>query len=139
MIKSLGVSDPDQERRDRAQEREVMRITAAEGIEFLESKREQLAAKFGTERIDRMLELMRTRADRQEDDARKEVVDDALGRPAVGDVAELRRKLIRHQREILMRERDSGTIDEEVMREVLKGLDAEELAMDTSILHGDRG
>ncbi|GAB3812815.1 cation:proton antiporter [Tessaracoccus terricola] len=139
VIKSLGVSDPDQERRDRAQEREVMRITAAEGIEFLESGRERLTAKFGAERIERMLELMHTRADRQEDDALQEVADDALGRPAVADISELRRKLIRHQREVLVRERDSGTIDEEVMREVLRGLDAEELAMDTSILHGDRG
>ena len=33
---------------------------------------------------------------------------------------------------MLIRERDAGTIDEEVMREVLLGIDAEEFALDTS-------
>lgn len=38
----------------------------------------------------------------------------------------------------MLRERDAGTVDEEVMRRVLLGLDAEELAMDTSAFTGTR-
>jgi hypothetical protein len=38
----------------------------------------------------------------------------------------------------VLRERDAGNLDEEVMRRVLLGLDAEELAMDTSALASRR-
>jgi len=39
---------------------------------------------------------------------------------------------------VVLRERDAGALDEEVMRRVLLGLDAEELAMDTSAFTSTR-
>ncbi|WP_082764050.1 sodium:proton antiporter [Frondihabitans sp. PAMC 28766] len=47
-------------------------------------------------------------------------------------LASIRRELLQKRREVVLRERDAGNLDEEVMRRVLLGLDAEELAMDTS-------
>jgi hypothetical protein len=51
----------------------------------------------------------------------------------------LRKEILRFRREVLVRERDAGTIDEEVMREVLLGIDAEEFALDTSSVVRLRG
>jgi len=38
----------------------------------------------------------------------------------------------------VLRERDAGALDEEVMRHVLLGIDAEELAMDTNAMSSTR-
>ncbi|GAB2969038.1 cation:proton antiporter [Frigoribacterium salinisoli] len=51
---------------------------------------------------------------------------------------QIRRELLARRREVVLRERDAGAVDEEVMRQVLLGLDAEELAMDTNALSGFR-
>jgi monovalent cation/hydrogen antiporter len=40
------------------------------------------------------------------------------------------------RRDFLLRERERGAIDAEVMREVMHGLDAEELALDRSVTGG---
>lgn len=139
VIRRLQVSDPQQEQRDRQEERALLRITMTEGIDYLEAHRDELSERFDPQLVDRVLQAMRVRVSRQEDDARAEAQEDRqLDRRGLQYRGELRRKMIRHQRDILVRERDKGTIDEEVMREVLKGLDAEELALDTSILHWDR-
>jgi hypothetical protein len=72
-------------------------------------------------------------AARRDAELREERADDA-GRETVDPqkILQLRKEIIRFRREVLIRERDAGTIDEEVMREVLLGLDAEEFALDTS-------
>lgn len=54
------------------------------------------------------------------------------GRTNARALASIRRELLQKRREVVLRERDAGNLDEEVMRRVLLGLDAEELAMDTS-------
>lgn len=51
---------------------------------------------------------------------------------------QIRRELLARRREVVRRERDAGNLDEEVMRQVLLGLDAEEYAMDTNALSGFR-
>ncbi|ROQ38225.1 CPA1 family monovalent cation:H+ antiporter [Frondihabitans sp. PhB188] len=61
--------------------------------------------------------------------------DPTLARPTRNNaraLASIRRELLQKRREVVLRERDAGNLDEEVMRRVLLGLDAEELAMDTS-------
>lgn len=139
VITGLGVRDPEQDRRDRQEERELVRITMAEGIEYLEEHRQELAERYDPKLIALLLKGMRVRIARQEDDARTEAQEDrTLDHQAQQERFALRRTMIRHQRDILVRERDRGTIDEEVMRDVLRGLDAEELALDTSLLHWDR-
>ncbi|GAA4266760.1 sodium:proton antiporter [Frondihabitans peucedani] len=53
-------------------------------------------------------------------------------------LASIRRELLQKRRDVVLRERDNGNLDEEVMRRVLLGLDAEELAMDTSAVSRTR-
>ncbi|ARC56525.1 putative Na(+)/H(+) exchanger [Frondihabitans sp. 762G35] len=60
------------------------------------------------------------------------------GRNNVRALASIRRELLQKRRELVLRERDAGNLDEEVMRRVLLGLDAEELAMDTSAVSRTR-
>ncbi|GAA4669473.1 cation:proton antiporter [Frondihabitans cladoniiphilus] len=67
--------------------------------------------------------------------------DPRLVRPARSNaraLASIRRELLEKRREVVLRERDAGNLDEEVMRRVLQGLDAEELAMDTSAVSRTR-
>nr|WP_255521731.1 sodium:proton antiporter [Frondihabitans sp. VKM Ac-2883] len=67
--------------------------------------------------------------------------DPTLARPARNNaraLASIRRELLQKRREVVLRERDNGNLDEEVMRRVLLGLDAEELAMDTSAVSRTR-
>lgn len=139
VIRLLGVQDPDQERQDRADQRELMRITLAEGIEYLEEKQSELVAIHDPELVDRLVRMLHLRAEQQQQEAQLDQSVAEVEASHVQDFRELRRKLLRHRRAVLVRERDRGTIDEEVMREVLNGLDAEELALDTSNLQWDRG
>lgn len=117
----------------------MLAITMTEGVDYLEANQEMLSQHYDPKLITLLLSSMSLRLARQEDDARAEEQEDrGLDRAAQQQRLELRRKMIRHQRDILVRERDRGTIDEEVMRDVQRGLDAEELALDTSLLHWDR-
>ncbi|GAA1161250.1 cation:proton antiporter [Ornithinicoccus hortensis] len=139
VIRRLGVTDPEQDKRDREQERALLRITITESVEYLETHRDELTKTFDGPLLDRLLKGMRQRIEWQEQESRLEAQEDRqLDRRGLQYRGELRRKMLRRQRDVLVRERDKGSIDEEVMREVLKGLDAEELALDTSILHWDR-
>lgn len=139
VIRRLDVTDPGQDERDREEERALLRVTIAESIDYLEAHRDELTEKFDERLLDRLLKGMRLRVERQEQESRLEAQEDRqLDRRGLQYRGELRRKMLRRQRDVLVRERDKGTIDEEVMREVLRGLDAEELALDTSILHWDR-
>lgn len=140
VIRSLGVSDPGQEERDREEERAVLALSLQEGVTYLEAHRDELAAKFGDQVVERAISGVRRRMSRQNATDRDEQTEErGLGRLDVQRITEMRRSLITRQREIFMRERDAGAIDEEVMREVLLGLDAEELALDTSSLRRARG
>ena len=53
-------------------------------------------------------------------------------------ISKIRRELLDKRREVVLRERDAGALDEEVMRHVLLGIDAEELAMDTNAMSSTR-
>ena len=67
--------------------------------------------------------------------------DPTLARPTRNNaraLASIRRELLQKRRDVVLRERDNGNLDEEVMRRVLLGLDAEELAMDTSAVSRTR-
>ena len=133
VITGLKVTDPNERARDLAEERRVAMIALEEGVAFADAHREEWAAKYGAGVADRVLERVRGRVAQQNEELREERADDA-GRGTVDpeQILQLRREIIRFRREVLIRERDAGTIDEEVMREVLLGLDAEEFALDTS-------
>jgi monovalent cation/hydrogen antiporter len=159
VIRSLGVVDPDQDARDREEERRLYQTTLDEGLAYVEAKEEGWREKHGDQAVDRALRLIRERLERQERELQEdeETAEGSEGsegsdeneekEPAVVDrsasdiaarIVRLRRDLLRRRREILLRERNAGHLDEEVMRDVLRGLDAEELALDTSpvVRHG---
>lgn len=133
VITGLKVTDPDERERDLADERRVAMIALEEGVAFADAHREEWAAKYGAGVADRVLERVRGRVAQQNDELREERADDTGPERIDPDqILRLRKEIIRFRREVLIRERDAGTIDEEVMREVLLGLDAEEFALDTS-------
>jgi CPA1 family monovalent cation:H+ antiporter len=152
VIRSLGVIDPDQDARDREEERRLYQTTLDEGLAYVEKKEEGWREKHGDQAVDRALRLIRERLERQERELQEdEDTDERTERAEENDtpvdrsasdiaarIVRLRRDLLRRRREILLRERNAGHLDEEVMREVLRGLDAEELALDTSpvVRHG---
>jgi len=96
--------------------------------------------------------LSTSRLLRQNDALQRTALDDADERGASGAtdaqrarrraapqaLGTIRRELLAKRREVVLRERDAGNVDEEVMRRVLLGLDAEELAMDTSAFTSTR-
>jgi len=133
VITGFRVTDPGERERDLAEERRVAMIALEEGVAFADAHRDEWVAKYGAGVADRVLERVRGRVAQQNDELREERADDA-GRERIDpdQILQLRKEIIRFRREVLIRERDAGTIDEEVMREVLLGLDAEEFALDTS-------
>ncbi|NQX12915.1 sodium:proton antiporter [Microbacteriaceae bacterium VKM Ac-2855] len=140
VITSLKVTDPEQSQRDVDEERRVARVALEEGIDFAQGHRDEWVQKYGAPVADRVLAMMTRQNEFLQAQARDE--EHSGGRVDGIDwnkTDELRREIIRFRREILIRERDAGNIDEEVMREVLLGLDAEEFALDTSTLARLRG
>lgn len=70
-----------------------------------------------------------TRVEKDTDAAQQ--VEDAANRPSYDDLVAVTKGWLQVRREILVAERDAGELDEEVMRELLAAMDAEELALDT--------
>ena len=133
VITGLNVTDPAQRERDLAEERRVATIALEEGLAFADAHRDEWVAKYGSPIADRVLERMHSQVSRQNAEMREERADDSGPKQFDAEqMLQLRREIIRFRREVLIRERDAGTIDEEVMREVLLGIDAEEFALDTS-------
>jgi Na+/H+ antiporter len=152
VIRRLGVQDPDQAERDAQAELRLVANSTQEAVEYLDTRRDAWAAEWGAEPIDRGIGMLKDRLRRQDAAFRQGLRDDTdraddidvaaerspgvvVERP-VGNIARalagIRRELLEKRREVVVRERDAGNLDEEVMRRVLLGLDAEELAMDTS-------
>ncbi|MDR2252924.1 MAG: hypothetical protein LBD97_03530, partial [Bifidobacteriaceae bacterium] len=50
-------------------------------------------------------------------------------------VTELRTQMVRAQREVVVRERDAGRLNETVMRRIIRELDLEEESMEASWAH----
>ncbi|MBB5843978.1 CPA1 family monovalent cation:H+ antiporter [Conyzicola lurida] len=133
VIRAFTVTDPGQRDRDLEEEHRVTRLALEEGIDFAESNREEWEAKYGPVLTRMVFERMRGQLARSEAEAAADQQADAeLGRPDREQLLQMRREILRFRREVLIRERDADNIDEEVMREVLLGIDAEEFALDTS-------
>ena len=140
VITALKVTDPGQKARDAREERRVAGIALEEGVAYADAHRDEWVASYGAVVADRVLERMHGQIARENAALRDEEAEEAAtDRPDVDQILRLRKEIIRFRREVLIRERDAGTIDEEVMREVLLGIDAEEFALDTSAQARMRG
>ena len=141
VITALKVTDPDQKARDQREERQVTAIALEEGAAYADAHRDEWVAAYGAAVADRVLERMHGQIARENAALRDDQAEDdeTAGRPDFDQILKLRKEIIRFRREVLIRERDAGSIDEEVMREVLLGIDAEEFALDTSAQSRMRG
>ncbi|QTV79123.1 cation:proton antiporter [Microbacterium sp. NIBRBAC000506063] len=143
LIRALGVADgSDEAEEERA--REAVRVASAKaGAEFLAAQRIEWEAKHGaagTKVFDDIAErFSRVWADTDDLRETKKEASDAAA-PSFADYVALSKGWLAMRREVLIRERDAGTLDEEVMRDLLTALDAEELALDTrSAVHPEEG
>lgn len=131
LIRRLGVaSDID----DEADERALAAVRARSkqaGKAFLAEQRKVWEQKYGE--IDlRTFDAFANRMTRVETDTdHAQETESAAVRPSAEDLVALSRGWLQVRREVLLEERDAGNIDEEVMRELITAMDAEELALDT--------
>ncbi|GAA3666737.1 cation:proton antiporter [Microbacterium marinilacus] len=140
VIKALGVG-ADEERRQDALQLQAMQARNQEvGKAYLRAKRGEWKERYGTagsEVFDKMARAL-LRVERDTDRAGNVVDQEAesertepVARPGYDDIVELRRGWLEVRRATLIEERDRGNLSEEVMRELLTAIDAEELALDT--------
>ncbi|MBT2498754.1 Na+/H+ antiporter [Agromyces sp. ISL-38] len=132
IIKRLHVADDDEREQDRREIRAVLQRSAAEGLAYIENRRGEWHERYGTELtdsvIDRFVKRIRADATRSEDlatDAAAATVS------AQAELSSISRDWIAARRRVVLAERDAGHLNEEVMRELLFALDAEELALDS--------
>ncbi|KQQ62689.1 cation:proton antiporter [Microbacterium sp. Leaf320] len=131
LIRGLGIaSDVDDEDDERAIAA-VKEKSREAGKAFLAEKRVEWEQKYGEVDLgvfDAFTKRM-TRVEKDTDEAQQ--VEDAAARPSYDDLVALSRGWLQVRRDILLAERDAGNLDEEVMRELMTAMDAEELALDT--------
>jgi Na+/H+ antiporter len=149
VIRRLGVQDTSQRDRDLAAELALFATSTAETLEHVEARRAAWTAQYGPELTERAIQAATARLVRQNDALQRGAVEDASDRTVTGAerdrrrevpraISKIRRELLDKRREVVLRERDAGALDEEVMRHVLLGIDAEELAMDTNAMSSTR-
>jgi hypothetical protein len=149
VIRRLGVQDTSQRDRDLAAELALFATSTAETLEHVEARRAAWTAQYGPELTERAIQAATARLVRQNDALQRGAVEDASDRTVTGAerdrrrevpraIGKIRRELLDKRREVVLRERDAGALDEEVMRHVLLGIDAEELAMDTNAMSSTR-
>ncbi|MFB4350722.1 cation:proton antiporter [Microbacterium sp. CR_7] len=132
LIRGLGIASDGDEKDDEKALEAVKAKSREAGKKYLAEKRAEWEATHGNvdlEMFDAFTRRM-TRVERDTDEA-QEVEDAAQRRPSFDDLAALSRGWLQVRRDILLEERDAGNLDEEVMRELLAAMDAEELALDT--------
>ena len=131
LIKRLGIASDIDHAEDEKALAAVKEKSREAGKAYLAEKRLEWETKHG--HVDMPLfdafATRMTRVGRDPDEAQK--VEDAASRPSYDDLVALSRGWLQVRREILLAERDAGNLDEEVMRELLTAMDAEELALDT--------
>jgi len=134
LINGLGVADvSDEEDEDRRQLAQVRARTREAGKVFLDAKRKAWEAEHGAEALagfDRFAQRF-TRVERDTEKGQRE--EDRMPRPSRDELVGLSKGWLQVRRDVLIAERDAGELNEEVMRELITAMDAEELALDTRL------
>ncbi|MDZ4045438.1 MAG: sodium:proton antiporter [Rhodoglobus sp.] len=131
LIRGLGIASDVDEEEDQEALAAVREKSREAGKAYLATKRVEWGAKYGEVDLgvfDAFTKRM-TRVEKDTDEVQK--VEDAASRPSYEDLVALTKGWLQVRREILLAERDAGNLDEEVMRELIAAMDAEELALDT--------
>ncbi|MFT4258410.1 cation:proton antiporter [Microbacterium sp.] len=131
LITRLGIRNDAEHQEDAAALAAVQQKTREAGKAFLAAKRVEWESAHGE--LD--LSVFDSFAKRmsQVEKATDEVqqVAESVARPSFEGLTALSRGWLQVRREIVVAERDAGNLDEEVMRELMSAMDAEELALDT--------
>ncbi|MCE4026327.1 sodium:proton antiporter [Microbacterium sp. Au-Mic1] len=137
LIRGLGVADvTDEDEEDRRQLAQVRTRTREAGKVFLDEKRAAWERKHGAASLgwfDRFAQRF-TRVERDTEKGQRD--EDAMPRPSRDELVGLSKGWLQVRRDVLIAERDAGTLNEEVMRELITAMDAEELALDTRMATG---
>lgn len=131
LIRGLGIATDADEEEDRIALTAVREKSREAGKAYLAEKRVEWEAKYGEVDLsvfDAFTKRM-TRVEKDTDQVQE--MEEASSRPSYEDLVSLSRGWLQVRREILLAERDAGNLDEEVMRELIAAMDAEELALDT--------
>ena len=131
LIRGLGIATDVDEEEDRIALAAVREKSREAGKAYLAEKRVEWEAKYGEVDLsvfDAFTKRM-TRVEKDTDQVQE--MEEASSRPSYEDLVSLSRGWLQVRREILLAERDAGNLDEEVMRELIAAMDAEELALDT--------
>lgn len=131
LIRRLGIASDVDHAEDEKALAAVKEKSRKAGKAFLAEKRVEWEAKYGEVDLsifDAFAKRM-TRVEKDTDEAQE--VEDSVAKPSYDDLVALSKGWLQVRREILLDERDRGNLDEEVMRELIAAMDAEELAMDT--------
>ncbi|KDA06874.1 hypothetical protein DC31_07845 [Microbacterium sp. CH12i] len=131
LIRRLGIASDVDHNEDAEAIAAVRKRSREAGKAFLSEQREEWAKKYGPvemEAFDAFTKRM-TRVETDTDKAQE--VEDSVPRPSYEDLVLLSKGWLHVRREILLAERDADNLDEELMRELMTAIDAEELALDT--------
>lgn len=134
LIRVLGVNADAEHASDERQLEAVRRRTAEAGRDYLRGKQEEWTELYGEESIAKFNRIARSllRVEKDADKAERELDDApaARERPSYESMRELSKGWLEVRRRVLLEERDKGALNEEVMRELITAMDAEELALD---------
>ena len=145
LIRLLGVN-ADAERAAEQRQLEAVRKRSAEaGRDYLRDKQREWAELYGEDSLERFNRIARSllRVERNADRAENELDDAATEereraerardarRPSFDSMRDLSKGWLEVRRQVLLEERDKGNLNEEIMRELITAMDAEELALDT--------
>ncbi len=139
LIRGLGIESDVDEAEDERALAAVKEKSREAGKAYLAEKRVEWEAKHGSVDLgvfDAFTKRM-TRVEKDTDQAQE--VEDAVARPSYDDLVALSKGWLQVRRDILLAERDAGNLDEELMRELMTAMDAEELALDMGGATRSRG
>ncbi|MFD4181668.1 Na+/H+ antiporter [Rhodococcus sp. NPDC058514] len=135
LIRRLDVADPDEDLRLEGQvalARTISRDAAEKSLgEALRSPPRGVDPQELSEIVGRVRRAAQARADAEREEEASEQKAKAAKASALFN--RLRRQVLRDQRAALIGARDSGALDDEVLRQVLEGLDVEEAAADARV------
>jgi len=131
LIRRLGVAGDADHAEDAAAMAAVRRRSREAGKKFLAEQRGVWAAKYGEAEM-KAFDAFTSRMTRVETDTdRAQQVEESVPRPSYDDLVALSKGWLHVRREVLLAARDADGLDEELMRELMTAIDAEELALDT--------
>lgn len=133
LIRRLDVYNPEESARDDHEESDARRIATNAALQHLEQVSPE-DLRLGREQYDRVVERMRGLVQHQGEAAAEQVgrTPEEREETASRAFADLRRELLEVERSAMADERDAGHIDDEVLRRVLRELDMQEAALDSS-------